>query len=67
MDKKQKLSYHKSYNKKYYEINKEKLKFKKQLRLNKNLKEDREFLKFLDYYFLDESLSLPDSESESGS
>ena len=47
-----KVKYHKIYNRKYYEDNKIRLKFKKQLKLNKNLKEDIEFLKFLDYYFL---------------
>ena len=65
-----KVKYYKIYNRKYYKDNKIRLKFKKQLKLNKNLKEDVEFLKFLDYYFFDESLSessvFDPSSSESG-
>jgi hypothetical protein len=64
-----KTNYYKIYNKQYYEENKIRLKLKKQARIKK-ADDDIEFLKFLDYYFLDESLSESSvfelSESESG-
>ena len=48
----------KEYNKIYYETNKDKLLFRKQLRLDKNKIEDIEFLNFLNYYFFDSDLNI---------